>query len=148
MIAQKLQQIIGESMKAHDEVRTSTLRLLLSAFNYEQINKQHELTNEEEIAVIRREVKQRRDSIEAYDKAERGDLSQKEKAEMTILAEFLPPEMSDEDLVKLVDEAVGQIKPTGMADMGKVIGFVKGKAPNADGGKIAEMVKQKLVLSS
>jgi hypothetical protein len=148
MIAQRLQQIIGESMKAHDEVRTSTLRLLLSAFNYEQIAKQHELTDEEEIAVIRREVKQRRDSIEAYDKAGRGDLSEKEKAEMTILAEFLPPEMSDEDLTKLVEEAITSVNPTGMADMGKVIGFVKGKAPNADGGKIAEMVKQKLVATS
>jgi len=144
MIAQTLQQKIGESMKAHDEIRTSTLRLLLSAFNYERIDKQHELTNEEEIAVVRREVKQRHDSIEAYDKADRRDLSDKEKAEMAILSEYLPPEMGNDELVKLVDEAVAEIKPTGMADMGKVIGFVKGKAPNADGGKIAEQVKQKL----
>ena len=127
MIAQTLQQKIGESMKAHDEIRTSTLRLLLSAFNYERIDKQHELTNEEEIAVVRREVKQRHDSIEAYDKADRRDLSDKEKAEMAILSEYLPPEMGNDELVKLVDEAVAEIKPTGMADMGKVIGFVKGK---------------------
>ena len=145
MIAQTLQQKIGESMKAHDDVRTSTLRLLLSAFNYERIDKQHELTDEEEITVVRREVKQRRDSIEAYDKANRRDLSDKEKAEMAILSEYLPPEMSDAELVKLVDEAVGQIKPEGMKDMGKVIGFVKSKAPNTDGGKVAELVKQKLI---
>jgi len=145
MIAQTLQQKIGESMKAHDAVRTSTLRLLLSAFNYERIDKQHELTDEEEITVVRREVKQRRDSIEAYDKAGRSDLSDKEKAEMKILTEYLPPETSDEELIKLVNEAVDQVKPEGMKDMGKVIGFVKSKAPNADGGKIAEMVKQKLV---
>ena len=144
MIAQTLQAKIGEGMKAHDEVRTSTLRLLLSAFNYEQIAKQHELTEEEEIAVIRKEVKQRRDSIEAYDRAGRGDLSEKEKAEMAILSEFLPPEMNDEDLAKLVEEAVSQIKPTGLQDMGKVIGLVKSKAPNADGGKIAQLVKEKL----
>jgi uncharacterized protein YqeY len=67
-----------------------------------------------------------------------------EEAELSILAEFLPPEMSDADLEKIVDEAVAQVKPTSMADMGKVIGFVKGKAPNADGGKIAGLVKQKL----
>jgi uncharacterized protein YqeY len=60
------------------------------------------------------------------------------------LAEYLPPEVSDEDLTKLVEEAVAQIKPTGLADMGKVIGYVHGKAPNADGGKIAQIVRQKL----
>ena len=144
MISNTLQEKIAEAMKAHDEVKTSTLRLLSSAFNYEKIAKQHDLTNEEEIAVVRREVKQRRDSIEAYDKAGRGDLSEKEKAELDILQEFLPPEMSDEDLVKIVDEAVGVIKPVGMQDMGKVIGFVKEKAPNADGGKIAQTVKAKI----
>lgn len=144
MIAQTLQAKIGESMKAHDEVRVSTLRLLSSAFNYEKIAKQHELTEEEELAVIRKEVKQRRDSIEAYDKAGRSDLSEKEKAELVILQEFLPPEMNDADLSKLVEEAMAAVKPTGMADMGKVIGFVKGKAPNADGGKIAQIVREKL----
>ncbi len=144
MITQTLQQKIGDAMKAHDETLVSTLRLLLSSFNYEQINKQHELSEEEELAVIRKEVKQRRDSIEAYDKAGRPDLSEKEKKELAILQEFLPPEMSEEDLVKLVEEAVTTIKPTGLQDMGKVIGFVKGKAPNADGGKIAQLVKNKL----
>lgn len=153
MITPTLQTKIGEAMKAHDEVRTSTLRLLSSAFNYEKIAKQHELTEEEELAVIRREVKQRRDSIEAYDKAGRSDLSEKEKAELVILQEFLPPEMSDEELEKLVNEAITQYKADLPADathqalqagMGKVIGFVKGKAPNADGGKIAQIVREKL----
>lgn len=144
MITSTLQEKIGNAMKAHDEVRVSTLRLLSSAFNYEKIAKQHDLTEEEELAVVRREVKQRRDSIEAYDKAERPDLSEKEKAELVILQEFLPPEMNDEDLEKIVTEAIAAVKPTGMADMGKVIGFVKGKAPNADGGKVAQMVRGKI----
>lgn len=144
-ISQILQEKIAEAMKAHEEVKVSTFRLLSSAFNYEKIAKQHDLTEEEEIAVVRREVKQRRDSIEAYDKAGRHDLSEKEKAELVILQEFLPPEMSDEDLTKIVDEAVDTIKPVGMQDMGKIIGFVKGKAPNADGGKVVQMVKSKLV---
>lgn len=144
MIAPTLQEKIGEAMKAHDEVKTSTLRLLSSAFNYEKIAKRHELTEEEELAVIRREVKQRRDSVDAYDKADRHDLSEKEKAELVILQEFLPPEMSDEELDKIVEEAIGIIKPAGLQDMGKVIGFAKGKAPNADGSKIAELVRQKL----
>jgi len=145
MIAQTLQQKIGESMKAHDEVRTSTLRLLLSAFNYEKIDKQHDLTDEEEMVVIRREAKKRKESVEMYRNAGAEDRAAKEEAELKILQEYMPPEMSEEELVKIVDEAVAMVKPTSMGDMGKVIGFVKDKAPNADGGKIAEMVKQKLV---
>jgi len=144
MIIPTLQQKIGEAMKAHDDLRVSTLRLLSSALNYEKMAKQHELTEEQEFAVVRREAKQRRDSIEAYDNAGRSDLSDKEKAELNILSEFLPPEMNDEDLAKIVDEAVAAVNPSGMQDMGKVIGFVKGKAPNADGGKVAAMVKSKL----
>ena len=144
MITKTLQQKIAEAMKAHDEVKVSTLRLLSSALNYEKIAKQHDLTDEEELSVIRKEVKQRKDSIEAYDKAGRSDLSQKEKAELDILSEFLPPEISDEDLNKLVDEAVSTVNPTGMQDIGKVIALVKGKAPNADGGKVAQIVKSKL----
>ncbi len=144
MIAQTLQQKIGESMKAHDETRTSTLRLLLSAFNYEKIDKRHDLTDEEEMVVIRREAKKRKESVEMYRKAGAEERAVKEEAELKILQEYLPPEMSEEELVKIVDEAVAVIKPEGMADMGKVIGFVKGKAPGADGGKIAELVRSKL----
>lgn len=144
MIAPKLQQMIGEAMKAHDAVRLSTLRLLSSAFNYEKIEKQHELTDEEELAVIRKQAKQRRDSIEAYEKAGRADMAASEKAELDILSEFLPPEMSEEELGKLIDQAMIATGTVTMADMGKVIGMVKAKAPNVDGGRIAQMVKSKL----
>ncbi|KKS94944.1 MAG: GatB/Yqey domain protein [Microgenomates group bacterium GW2011_GWC1_43_13] len=144
MIAKTLQTKIGEAMKAHDETRTSTLRLLLSAFNYEQINKQHDLTEEEELAVIRREAKKRKEAVEMYKGAGADDRATKEEAELAILQEYLPPEMGEEELAKIIDEAFTQIKPAGLSDMGKVVGFVKGKAPNADGGKIAEIVKGKL----
>jgi uncharacterized protein YqeY len=144
MIAQTLQTKIGESMKAHNEIRTSTLRLLLSALNYEKIDKQHDLNDEEELVVIRREAKKRKEAIEMYTKANAPERAAKEAEELKILQEYLPPDVGEEELTKLVDEAVAQIKPAGMQDMGKVIGFVKGKAPNADGGKIAELVKGKL----
>ena len=144
MITPSLQEKIGVAMKAHDEVRVSTLRLLLSAFNHEQIAKQHELTEEEELAVIRREAKKRKEAIEMYKNAGAVDRAAKEAAELEILGEYLPPDMSDEELVKLVADAIIQIKPSGMADMGKVIGLVKSRAPDADGGKIAQLVKEKL----
>jgi len=144
MITKTLQLKIGEAMKAHNETLVSTLRLLLSALNYEHIEKQHELTDEEEMVVIRREAKKRKEAVEMYKNAGATDRAEKEESELKILQEYLPPEISDENLVKLVDEAVFQIKPAGLADMGKVIGFVKGKEPNADGGKIAQLVKEKL----
>jgi uncharacterized protein len=153
MITQTLQGKIGESMKAHNEVRTSTLRLLLSALNYEQIAKQHELTDEEEMVVIKREAKKRKESIEMYKNAGSPDRAAKEEAEYNILAEYLPPEMDEVELTKIVEEAVNSFKADLPADatpqalqagMGKVIGYVKGKAPNADGGKIAQLVKEKL----
>lgn len=134
----------GEAMKAHDELRTSTLRLLSSAFNYERIAKQHELNEEEELVVIRREAKQRRDSIEAYRKAGAEELAKKEEDELKILQEFLPPEMDMATLTKLVTDAITQSNAKTMADMGRVIGMVKSKAPGVDGGKIAQIVSSKL----
>src|SRR3989344_4084880 len=108
MIAQNLQQMIGEAMKAHDEVRLSTLRLLSSAFNYEKIEKQHDLTEEEELGVIRKQAKQRKDSIEAYKKAGAEDRAAKEEAELKILREFLPPEIDEAELMKLIEEVIEQ----------------------------------------
>jgi uncharacterized protein YqeY len=144
MIAKSLQAKIGEAMKAHNEVKTSTLRLLLSAFNYEQIEKQHELSEEEELAVVRREAKKRKESIEMYKKAGAEDRAAKEEAELKILSEYLPPEMGEAELNKIIDEAFLQVKPSSIAEMGKVIGYVKAKAPGADGAKIAEIVRGKL----
>ena len=148
MLSENITKLIGDALKNHDEVRLSTLRLLSSAFYYEKIDKQHELTDEEEIVVIRKQAKQRRDSIEAYDKAGRSDLSDSEKKEFVILQEFLPPKMDEGELQKIVDEAIVSIGAKSMAEMGKVIGAVKAKAPSVDGSKIAELVKQKLVTNS
>lgn len=144
MIAQTLQQKIGEALKAGDRVRLETLKMLSSAFNYEKIELQHDLTDEEELNVIRKQAKQRRDSIEAYDKADRHDLADSEKAELAILQEFLPPEMTESELVKLVDSLISETGAKTMADMGKVIGAVKSRAPSVDGGRIAALVKSKL----
>jgi uncharacterized protein YqeY len=144
MIAQKLQSMVADSMKAGDSLRTEVLRMLSSAFNYEKIEKQHDLTEEEEVVVIRKQAKQRKDSIEAYKKAGATDRAQKEEAELKILQEFLPPEMDRGELEKIVVEVIGATGASSMADMGKVIGAVKGKAPSADSSTIAEIVKLKL----
>lgn len=144
MLLKDITKLIGEAMKAHDEVRTSTLRMLSSAFNYERIEKQHDLTDDEELAVVRKQAKQRKDSIDAYKKAGSEDRAAKEEEELKILQEFLPPEMSEEDLEKLVDQAIIATGAKTMAEMGMVIGKVKSMDASVDGGKVAQMVRQKL----
>lgn len=144
MILPTLQEKIGEAMKAHDSLRVETLRMLLSEFNYEKIAKQHDLNEEEETTVVRREAKKRRDAIEAYKKAGAEDRAKKEEDELKILQEFLPPEMDEATLSKLVLDAIRTSNATSKADLGKVIGMVKAKAPNVDGGKIAQIANSKL----
>ncbi|KKQ92490.1 MAG: GatB/Yqey [Candidatus Woesebacteria bacterium GW2011_GWB1_39_10] len=144
MLTENITKLIADAMKAHDTVRLSTLKLLSSSFNYEKIAKQHDLTDNEELNVIRKQAKQRKDSIDAYEKAGRSDLVESEKLELTILQEFLPPEMGEEELNQLISDSISQLGAKTISDLGKVIGAVKAKAPSVEGGKIAELVKNKL----
>jgi len=147
MIGDTINQKIGEALKAHDEIRLSTFRLLSSAFNYEFIAKQHKLSEDEEIVVVRKEAKKRKEAIEAYEKAGYKDRAEKEAKELSILQEYLPPEISDDEITKLVDEAIKETNATAISDMGKIIGFVKEKTKGAaDGTKVALLVRQKLSL--
>lgn len=146
LIAETINQKIAEALKAHDEIRLSTLRLLSSALNYEFIEKQHKLTSEEEIAVVRKEAKKRKEAIDAYKNVKAFDRADKEEKELKILQEFLPAEMSDIELEKIVDEVVSQTKASLPSDMGKVIGLVMAKAKNqVEGSRVSELVKKKLL---
>ncbi len=145
MLTDTLHTQIVEAMKAHDAVRLSTLKMLSSALTYEKIAKQHELTADEELAVVKKEAKKRKDSIEAYQNAGRQELADQEKQELTILEEYLPEEMGDAELEKLVAEALSETGATSMAEMGKVIGLVMQKSKGqADGAKVSALIKQKL----
>jgi uncharacterized protein len=155
MLSDNIQKQIGDAMKARDEVRLSTLRMLSSALNYEKIAKQRDLSDEEELAVVKREAKKRLDAIEAYGNAEGKHLNQqvqtveerkkKEEEELAILKEYLPEEIADDELEKYVEEAIAQTNASAMSDVGKVIGAVMAKAKGrADGKTVAELVKSKL----
>jgi len=154
MIAEEITKKIQEAMKAKDDVRLSTLRMLSSALNYEKIAKLHDLSSEEEMVVVQKEAKKRKDAIEAYEKAGAQDRADKEKQELSILQEYLPEEMSVQELNQLIDLEIEQYKKDLPADathqalqagMGKVIGAVKAKAGmRADGAKIAQLVKEML----
>ncbi len=145
MIIDTIKKQIIEAMKAKDEIRLSTLKLLSSALYNAQIKKREELTEEEELEIVKREAKKRKDAIEAYEKAGATERAEKEKKELKILQEYLPEELSDEELKKIVDEVVSSMGATNMQDMGKVIGAVLGKCKGqADGKKVSEMVRSKL----
>ena len=145
MISDTITQKIGEAMKAKDEIRLSTLRMLSSALNYEKIDKQHPLSEEEELEVVRREAKKRRDAIEAYKKAGANERAEKEEKELAILQEYLPKQMPDSELEKKVKEAISQTGASSMADIGKVMGVVMAKVKGrAEGGKVSELVRKNL----
>lgn len=145
MLAEDITRQIGEAMKAKEEIRLSTLRLLSSALNYEFIAKQRKLSEEEELAVVRREAKKRKDAIEIYEKAGATERADKEKKELAILEEYLPAQMPESELVNLVDQVIKETNAKTMADMGKVIGIVVLKtAGRVDGGRVASLVKGKL----
>ena len=144
----KLQEELKTSMLSKDQLRTSVLRLLLSAINYYEIQKGgagYEASEEDVLSVVQSQAKQRRDSIEEFKKAGREDLVEKETKELQILQGFLPEQMDESEVEKLVEEAISETNSSSMTDMGKVMGVlmpkVKGKA---DGGLVSKLVKEKL----
>lgn len=145
MISDTLQKKINEAMKARDEVKLSTYRMLHSALSYEKIAKQRELNEEEELTVVRSEAKKRKDAIEAYSKANQIERADKEKKELELLEDYLPAQMEDQELESLVESAIQDTGASSMADMGKVIGSVMAKAQGrADGSRVSALVKSKL----
>lgn len=141
----QLESDLAEAMKLRDEVRTTTLRLLKSAMKNYQIELGHDLTMQESLAVLQKEAKKHQDSIAQYQNAKREDLAQEEQAELEIIKQYLPEQMSREELEKIVDSAIVETGATGPSDMGKLIGFVRQKTEGkADGAMIAEIAKTKL----
>jgi len=146
MNKQKLQEELKQSMLARNELKTSVLRLLLSAINYYEIQKGgagYQASEEDILSVMQNQAKQRRDSIEQFKIAGRQELVDKEAKELEILNTYLPEQMGEEEITKLVKEAITQTGATSMADMGKLMGAlmpkVKGKA---DGNLVSSIVKK------
>jgi uncharacterized protein YqeY len=144
----KLQEELKESMLAKDGVKTSVLRMLLSALNYYEIQKGgagYEANEEDVLAVVQREAKQRRDSIAEFEKAGRQELVDKETAELKILEGFLPEQMGEDEVKKIVEETISETGASSMADIGKVMGALTGKLKGkADMGMVSNLVREKL----
>jgi len=146
----ELQERIAKELlvatKARDSVRMSTLRLLISAYRYKEVEKKKTLGDSDFLEVIQTEAKRRRESIDQYTQAARPDLAAKEKAELDILAAYLPQAMSDSELEVLVRESIAASGAKGPQDVGRVMGQLMPKIKGrADGKQAQELVKKLLV---
>ncbi len=145
-LTEQVRADLTESMKARTADRTSTLRMLQAALKNEQINVQHELSDEEVLAIIRKSVKQRQDSIEQYTTGNRADLAAKEAAEIEILKAYMPPELSDAELESGLREIVASTGAQSKKDLGKVMKEATAKYKGrVDGKKIQEVVSRLLL---
>ena len=134
------------AMKAKDKARLGTIRLALAAIKQREVDEQITLNDDDILAVLVKMVKQRRDSVTQYEAANRQDLADVEKAEITVLEEFMPQPLSEEDVIALIDSAVAESQASGMQDMGKVMGLIKPQIQGrADMGRVSSLVRAKLV---
>ncbi len=143
------QQIISDltaSMKAQDSARTSTLRMVKAGMMNREIEKGGELDDEELAKLLRSMVKQRKDSVEQFEKAERPELVAKEKAEIEVIEAYLPQAASADEIEQAVSAAIAETGAASMKDMGKVMKAVQAAlvGKNADGRTVSETVKAKL----
>ena len=134
---------LKEAMKAKDSFRLGVIRMLKGALMLEKINKMHELSNEEIIDVVSKQIKMRKDSIIEFTKANRDDLVKQNEEEIIILNSYMPPQLSEEELKKIVDDTFAKVAPASIKEMGKVMKeitpLVKGKA---DMSVVSALIKE------
>ena len=134
-----------EAMKSRDRSRVEALRMLSSALKNAEIEEGRSLDEEEETAILRRQLKQREESAEAFRKAGREEQAQAEETEAEVVRGYLPAPLSDEELNRLVEEAINETGATSMRDMGTVMGRANAIAGNrADGRRLSQLVRTRL----
>ena len=146
-LKEKLQADLTDAIRARDEVKSGTVRMLLTAITNEEVagKTAKVLTDAEIITVLAREAKKRREAVEAYTNAKRDDLANKEKDEAAIITLYLPEQLSEADIKQLISEAIAQTNAAGPAGMGLVMKVLQPKiAGKADGGLVSSLVKAAL----
>ncbi|MBW3563281.1 MAG: GatB/YqeY domain-containing protein [Acidobacteria bacterium] len=136
----RIQEELKDAMRSKDQVRLSTLRLLKTALVNERIAKVRDLTPEDEMEVVRRAAKQRRESIEAYEAAGRNDLAEKERAELAVIEEYLPEMLSAEETAAIVDRIIAETGAASKADTGKVMGALMSRHKSEIDGRVAKEI--------
>lgn len=140
----KITTDMKEALKGGEQgkLKLSTLRLLLSEIKNGEIAKKKELSDEEIVGVVSKEIKKRKEAVEQYQKGNRPELAAKEKKEAKILQEYLPEQLSDDELKTIIQETIEEMGVSGLGEMGKVMGAVMSKVKGrAEGSRVSEVVK-------
>jgi uncharacterized protein YqeY len=141
----RIRQDLKEAMLAKDETAVMTLRMLLSEIKYAEVDK-GEVSDQDIVSVVQKELKKRKEAAEGFRKGDREEQAQKEEAEAKVLEKYLPEQLSDDQLQKLVEEAINEVGASSMSDMGKVIPLVMSKAgQSVEGSRVSALVRQKLM---
>lgn len=142
---QTIKSDMKTAMKAREKERTQTLRMLISSLNNAKIEMGEELDEDDVINVLSTEAKKRREATDSYEEGGREELADKEKAELAVIQEYLPTQLSDEEAAELVDEVIEAVGAESKADMGKVMGSIMPKIKGRyQGSKIKDIVLEKL----
>jgi uncharacterized protein YqeY len=144
-LRQRIQDDITTALRSGDSVRRDTLRMAWNAIYAIEKRDRHELSDEDVVTVIAREVKTRRESVDAFRSGGRADLAAKEESEIAILGEYLPEALTDDEVRALVDEAIAATGASSAREMGKVMGWLVPRTRGrADGKRVSELVAQAL----
>ncbi|MGL6071865.1 GatB/YqeY domain-containing protein [Craterilacuibacter sp.] len=141
----RINEDMKTAMKARDAARLSAIRLLMAAIKQKEVDERIELDEAAIVAVVDKMLKQRRDSVTQYEAGGRQDLADQEKAEMAVLADYLPQQLSEAEIVALIELAVEASGASGMQDMGKVMGLLRPQlAGRADMAAVSTLIKARL----
>ena len=133
------------AMKNKDKETLTVLRMVKGAIQLEEINKKQELNDEDVIAVLSKQIKTRKESIVEFEKAGRNDLVEQTSKEVEILNKYMPEQLSEEEVIKVIEEAFNELKPEKPSDMGKLMGFLTPKLKGkADMSFVSKTIKEKL----
>lgn len=144
-MVEKLKQDMIEAMKAKDKERLTTIRMIKGDLDKEHIDKKREINDDLLIEVVNRGIKQRKDSIAEFEKGGREDLVEKTQAEIDILKSYLPEQLSEDEVLSIIDEAFQLVNPEGPRDMGKIMKEIQPKLKGrADMKHVSELIKSKL----
>ncbi len=142
---EKLQKDLIEAMKSKDKVKIDVIKLVKASIQNEEINNKKELTDDEILSIITKQVKMRKDAIIDFEKASRDDLIDAYNNEIKILSTYLPKELTLDEVNKIINDAIDEIKPDGIKDMGKIMKEVSPKLKNRfDMSKVSSIIKEKL----
>lgn len=144
-LVEKINDDVKQAMKSQDKEKLSVVRMVKSAVQLAKIELKHDLSDEEVIDVVAKQIKMRKDSIEEFTKAERNDLVEQYQREVEILNEYIPEQLSSEEVTKIIEEVFDKIKPTSPKQMGLIMKEITPKVKGKfDMGEISKIIKEKL----